>query len=165
MANLEESLKIRAVVIDELASSDLFSVADDMGTENISGVNAYHYLLEMDINKLPDFMEKLTGRLAVEGLIPGQPAITENDLEVLEGVAKPEIEVWIGTEDFLLRKVVLKPYMIPISGEGDTGSLEGSVVFSSLNKPVTIEVPANLLSPEEFEKLMQGIFGGLMRDF
>lgn len=124
-----------------LAYLQSFADVEDLGNEQVGDVECYHWAVDVDEAGLMDVVleQAETGGVTIE-----DPAT----IDMLRGVyenATIDIEVWVGTDDMLVRKEV-----IAMTTTGDIAmKMRGTILFDDFNEPVTIEAPADAVPLQE----------------
>lgn len=141
------------------------------GTEDLGGTQVYHVKASVDTAKVvdsllkaasdPELGTKLGDESAAKEL---QQSLTQNKKQMQQlkkGLKTATIEYWIGVDDLLLRKAVVKGEL-DTSGQKDMQGVDGvgltaTVTMADFNEPVKVEAPANAL---KLDQLMEQMFGG-----
>ncbi|MDO8469888.1 MAG: hypothetical protein Q7S84_02610 [bacterium] len=145
-----------ASIRDRLIQSKIFSVAAELPRESINGVKSYHYRIAID----PVALGKLVGDLMQSVQMP-----LSSDMQTaflassspFSAVGETRIEVWIGTDDFLPRQVLVET---PPIATGTT-PIMFRVAFPAFNKPVQVAIPEQARSIAELMSGFSGMLGGL----
>jgi hypothetical protein len=130
--------------IGPLSGSELTQIGSDarlVGTEVVSGVQTQHYTSALDLSPL---------------LEPLLPAVSDRDVQAALRSLNGTVDVWVGTEDRMLRqeRMILSANLPSIEPDGDpmTGTIDLTIGYSKLNEPVDIREPSRtdtspLISP------------------
>lgn len=143
----EEQKKIKEL----LSEVDLLEDLSYEGSEKIMGDESYHYkgkLSNSGVKELFDGLSEIYGETG-----PSQDEVDEM-LEPLEDLT---VEIWVGTDDMIIRKMAVSVVAKPPTG--GTFNVEFSYAIGDINKDVTIEVPEDTKGVEE---LMTLFFGAAM---
>jgi len=141
----DEKLTAKQEKIKELAEeSPLLTVVKDHGTENINGINTYHYDTEFNVENFK--------KLLVEVSKIEEKEISESQLSDIDRIFKEmdiKLELWIGTEDYL-------PYQGNIALKGQDSEYDVDIVMdwtgSDFNETFDIKAPTDTVT---FEDLMK----------
>ncbi len=155
-----------------------------VGEETLDGIAVYHLAASPDVAKImtdlitlmqsEQFTKLLdpTGSssgLMGEGIgLPGAEELQEMQTQLTSMFQNLTADLWIATEDSMLRKAAIGASLVPPAGEDAQGlngiDIAATMLFQAVNQPVTVEPPASALPWSEFEKAMQenaGMFGGM----
>ncbi|MEE9199426.1 MAG: LppX_LprAFG lipoprotein [Dehalococcoidia bacterium] len=119
-------------ISDSIAPGSFFDPAEGVGNV-IRAARSVSLLADETLNDTPVF--HLAGTVRSEEL----RAITGS---AIEGETI-EAEIWVGVEDFLVRRLTLKGRIT--SGEVD--GITRTITLSAFDQPVTIEAPQDAISP------------------
>lgn len=108
--------------IPQVNASDLFTFKKNLGSQNVNGQSAYHYLLTISNDKIKS--------IAPSAIDPFVTTIGDVD-----------VEIWIGKKDYMLYKVSIDKI---ISGV----AIKFVGTNSNFNQPVTIQAPENTIKLE-----------------
>ncbi len=149
-AGMERELTAEEKQMKELVeNTTFFGNLKFKGTEKVAGVDSYRYSAELDKEALKDFM---TSAASMQGQVVSSADI-ENLNAMLEATYLP-VDVWVGVEDLILRKV--EGVMEVTPEDAGTMDLEFELVLSSLGEDVEIQSPQDA---QEFDPMM--MFGGM----
>lgn len=135
---------------EALQKINLFATPEFVGTENVMGESSYHYRVKLDNEGLLQF-----AKAAAEA--EGQTVSDMEMQQAREELSKVEIagDVWVGTQSGVLNQ--FKGTIAMKGGAGEqSGTISLNVTIGDINKPVTIQAPADA---EEFP--LEALFGSL----
>ncbi len=155
-----------------------------VGEESLDGVAVYHLAASPDMAKImtdlitlmqsEQFMGLLdptgsTSGLMGEGMgLPGTEELQEMQAQLTSMFQNLTADLWVAKDDSMLRKAAIAASMVPPAGEDAQGlnaiNIAATMLFQTVNQPVTVDPPASALPWSEFEKAMQeglGMFGGM----
>lgn len=129
-----------------LDNTQFFSNPTYVGMEDVKGEQSYHYTVVLDKKAFMDFMKKAA---EIEGQV-----VSESEMKDLELALEADIKgnVWVGSTTEVLNKVDLT-----VTANDGSGSISFSFVVGDVNKPVTLDTPADA---EEFP--VEEILGPMM---
>ncbi|HYE59726.1 MAG TPA: hypothetical protein VEA18_00895 [Candidatus Kapabacteria bacterium] len=127
-------------------------------SEKVNGVDTFHYSITLNkrglANAIVEYATKDEGKVMTPAEIKKFHANFDKHTKSL---VLPTIEVWIGKNDFTLRKMTMKTgFSLKTVGLDWTLNLSTKVVYTSVNKPVLVEAPAPVRTFEEFERALSG---------
>jgi hypothetical protein len=165
-----------------------------VGKETLDGADVYHLSGSPDMAKMmtdvlglmesEEFMGlvdpsgSITGSLGMGELMPSADELQEMQTQLTEMFKEFTIDLWVGTDDSMLRKAAIDLKLMPPAGE-ETDGFNGIAMQASVSldggDTVKVEPPASALPFSDLEKSMQenpelffgslmGLFGG-MNDF
>jgi len=129
----------------------LFATPEYKGTENVMGESSYHYRVNIDKKGLLEFA-KSAAEAEGETISAAEMAEAEEELKNVDING----DVWVGVESGVLNQfkgsITMKE-----SADQPSGTITVSVAIGNVNKPVTIQAPADA---EEFP--MEQLLGPMM---
>jgi hypothetical protein len=138
------------------------------GTETVGGAEADHLSAQVDVSALLDDLDSLLS--SVSGQVSGAsgqqipdriPADARAQIE--DAVKGATVDVWSGTDDHTLRRLVLALNVVPPAGSGPRSiDVTVSIELTDLNQPQTIEAPATTRPLNELLGQLQGFLGGAL---
>lgn len=144
------------------------SEATDEGEEQVAGVETTHIRAKVDVPKLLDDLNTLIDRAggAVTGSQPPPKLTDEQQEDVAEAVSEPVLDVYVGNEDDVVRRLAATLELeVPEGSRDDVGGIEGgrisfSVEFADVGREVRVEAPSD---PRPISELAEqfGGFGAL----
>jgi len=137
-----------------LAAVDVFKADKKLPSEKVGGQDAYHYVVETNMETVSALLLKLRELRSPAPLTSADILAVTN--EIIQW-GKPIGEVWIGKRDGRVLKVMLQTQLS--SGDGSTAG--GAIVqleFSRYGQPVDVKAPQaqdleSLLGPEFTKRL------------
>ncbi len=153
--NIEEELESGEQELKTLLDDvNFFKNIQYMGTSRVMGEQAYHYSAMMDKAAVREFINQAS-------MIDAE-RITEEDLNNFANTLNAsdlDIEVWVGVDDMIMRKVV-GVFDMDI-GNGGEMNVDFELVTGKLNKDVDIVEPkgAQELDPFQYMEAAGGDFG------
>ena len=118
------------------------------GTETMDGVEVTHVEGTLDAGRFVDGMAQLgpASDLPEGDYLDG---VASNKAMLRRVIGKPEVDVYVGTEDRILRRLAVAADLnLAAAGEGAGGARDGKVLLdvrlSDVNEPQTIAAPARL---------------------
>ena len=163
-----------------------------VGEEKIDGAAVYHLAGSPDIAKvmadlmglmqskeftsLVDPTGTMSGPMGMEGFLPSADDLQEMQTQLAEVFKDFTIDLWVTTDDSMLRKAAMTLSLVPPAGEETGGfnsmALNASISLQDVDGAVTVEPPASALpfsalekameeNPEMFFGPLMGLMGGL----
>lgn len=145
-----------------------------VGTETAAdGATVYHVKATANPQKIIDALVKAANDPGLAKALDDDEAAAElrkelrqnqDDIATLRQSLKDvAVDYWIGVDDMLVRKAQFAANM-DMTGQDDTQGVEGldldmTLTMADFNEPVTVQPPADA---KPLDKLMQGMFGGMM---
>lgn len=134
--------------------------------ETIDGVSSFHYKITLDKEGVKAYIQELLKLFKARNYVDDQDVKniekslndTEFDTTMAAVLQAFEGEVWIGTEDFMVRKIqaVFDTKNIPAQERAFLNSADAlasvTLAFKDFNKPVVVEVPSPIKTIEEIMK-------------
>jgi hypothetical protein len=137
------------------------------GTEDVEGTETVHVSGAVDIEKLIDTLRPFAERAGQLGLGATSQVPSPAELDQLnEQVQSATFDVYSGTDDDLLRRLVIDLRLQEVGGEG-TGTISLDITLSGVNEAHEVEAPsdaeplADLLSALNVDLGGLGALGGL----
>jgi hypothetical protein len=125
-------------ITDAFSEAEIFKVLEKLPGEQIEGVAAHHYRIEIDEAGLAQFVKQV-------GVIMDEPMTEQESQEFARAFDMIEFrntEIWVGRKDSLPYKLVMN---LLISSTEDT-QMEGTMALSmnmkNYNRPVAITAPS-----------------------
>ena len=121
------------VAIGPISATETTRLGRDVrlvGTEQVAGVATEHYTSTLDLSSL---------------LEPLLPVVTEREVREALSTLRGTVDVWVGTQDRMVRqeRLVLSIRLPSIEPGGDpmTAAVDLTIGYSNLNQPVDIREP------------------------
>jgi len=140
--------------IKDLALKDqIVSVDQVLPDEEVGNQETYHYTLSLNKNNLDSFVESVYPIIYGEALTDEQVA---SSTAVLDGITYNDLEIWIGTKDFLIYKTLADVTVAP----NQTGSdeVQFSESMGNYDQPFMITAPEGA---KDVNQILGGLFSGL----
>ncbi|GEM_PF-5828319 len=134
---------------DYLAYLEAVAGIEDLGDEEIAGVDCYHYLIDVDEPQVVDSMLELAADAGRDLDLSPEMDYAVRDLY---GSADIRIEIWIGIEDKLPRRQIIDMQM----GQAVDYAVHGVIDFSDFGMDVEIEAPEGAVPIDDLVGLMSG---------
>jgi hypothetical protein len=144
------------------------SDASVAGKETVGGVETEHITAKLNVGALLDDIDKLLAQVAKQRLAPSSAGNVPTSIpsnvrkQIEDAVKSATVDVWTGADDKTLRKLALALDVQPPSGSVKHVSVAFSIELSDLNKPQTINAPANPRPLNELLGQLQGLLGGAL---
>ena len=138
--------------LEDLFFSNVFlTVDEDLGVEDVDGVESYHYKIGIDKEKLKEFVaEAEESNIVQDDSLVDLSSISEDiDNTDFESI---ELEVWISKADRLFTK-------ISFSGNDNEGSYSVSLMLKDYNQEIDTNVPQDVKTFEEVFSAFGSSFG------
>lgn len=160
-----ESRQERSLAQFGIDPSEWLSEATDEGDEDVAGVPTTHVQAKVDVPRMLDDLNTLIDRAggAVTGAAPPPKLTDEQQEQVAEAVSDPVLDVYVGKDDDVVRRLSANLDLdVPEGSRDDVGGIEGgrisfSVEFADVGLQVQVQEPAN---PRPISELAEQ-FGGL----
>lgn len=143
-------------VLKDFEDAHVFSDAENLGSETVSGMPAVHYKLKVNQENFEAFLPMLAKEM--------QLSVSEENMQkIAQAIAMNNLEVWVGVKDFFPYKILLelttkKDEQVHISD----GTLSATIIFSKLNEAKQIAAPKDAVTlPAALTPKLQGFVGGL----
>jgi len=152
--------KVQNIIVGQ----KIFSVTKQLADESINGKSTYHYTLKISKEKLTTFISKILE----EQLKAGQSNLSEQEITMIQGIFSATVgvfvnyigdidyDVWIGKTDKIMYKSVLNKDIdlakFSVFGDKDMAGnlkIKVEVINSDINKPITIQEPAESQNLED----------------
>jgi hypothetical protein len=149
----EEQKSLLEDIISKLPG--ILKLGEKLANEKMDDVDTYHYKFSLDKDGVMELLMSIDTAFPSEELSQEQlDEISTNldDLDYLEG------EVWIGEEDYLIRKISVVFTPEPSEEKTIIESVNFSIELSNYNELVQIDAPESSKSLQEF---IEGLFSGL----
>lgn len=153
------------------------------GTDEVGGADTIHVTAGIDVPRFLQDVNRIIGRTGAQpggdpcaenedggsgsGEGKGRRQLSEAEREAIaEGVKDAKVDVWVGEEDRLLRRLRLAiAFEVPKEERGDLNGLRsGEVTFDltlgALNEDQDIEAPEDARPLSELQGALSGIAGG-----
>ena len=136
-----------------------------VGTETIGGASTKHIKANVNVPALLGDLNTFLTKASATGVagaskLPGQLSAATRE-KVATAIKSPSVDVWTGTDDKMVRKLVIN-LTVPVSGQvstafgGITSARIGlTVQYADLNQPQTISAPSNVRPFSEFSSQLQ----------
>lgn len=145
-----------------------------VGEEELDGVKTYHIKGTPDVAKMltdviglmqsQEFMAMVNeamdsaGGLGLDSIVPSPDELQEAQTTIGEVFKNLVVELWVGKDDSLPRKMALNAQIVPPAGEETQGlngiGIAATVSFENVNKPVTVQAPDSPLPYADLEKAL-----------
>ncbi len=163
-----------------------------VGEEKLDGVETYHIKGTPDVAKMlvdvigltqsEEFVTMMgeamdsAGGLGLDSMVPSPDELQEAQGMVAELFKDLVVELWVGKDDSLPRKMAMSATIMPPAGEDTQGintiGITATISFENVNKPVSVEAPESPLpfadlekalqeNPEQFLGPLSGLFSGM----
>jgi len=132
-----------------------FEIAEMPVSEKIEGVDTHHYKFSMDV---ADFRKLLADVIAVTFNVTITDEERADFYNTLEAIETFSGEIWIGKDDYLPYKVILRMGIKETAISKTAGQLTTTVSFKNHNKPIQVDIPSPVKSIIE-------VMGQLFRQF
>ena len=145
--------------------SEWLSEATDEGDEDVAGVSTTHVQAKVDVPRMLDDLNTLIDRAggAVTGAAPPPKLTDEQQEQVAEAVSDPVLDVYVGKDDDVVRRLSANLELdVPEGSRDDVGGIEGgritfSVEFAEVGRQVQVQAPPSARPISELAEQ----FGGL----
>jgi hypothetical protein len=161
-----------------------------VGEEKLNGVATYHVKGTPDMAKMladvvglmksEEFMTMVNEAMAsadsvgLGSMMPSPDELQDVQNQVAEVFKDFVVDLWVGKDDSLVRKIAVTAQMVPPAGEETQGlnaiGITATIALDNVNKPVTVEAPESPLPYTDLEKALQenpeqflGPFSGLLQ--
>ncbi len=121
-----------------IGRTDFFKDLEYIGSEKVSGVDTWHYSGNLNNDGIISFIYEVYTEFEDSTPTEAEVAELEEALEMLDFA----VDVWIGQDDIILRRVLgTANVVIPENEGGGEVDMEFDLTYSALNEPVDIEIP------------------------
>lgn len=143
----------------------------DEGEEDVGGVETTHVAAGVDVPKLLEDVNQILSR--ARGQLGGQGRQLPSQLTpqqrkaVQDAIKEVRFDVYTGKDDKTLRRMTIElKFEVPESQRQSAQGISGGeltfdLVISELNKPQTVNPPANPKPFDELTQALRGALGGL----
>jgi len=142
-----------------------------VGNESVAGANTTHIRAGIDVAKLLGDLNTFLAKapsLGVSGLAKVPSSISPATRQRIAGeVRQPRFDVWTGTGDKTLRKLVIS-LALPVTGQvssllGGLSSAQISLTmqYANLNQPQAINAPSSVAPYSQFQAKLQSFLSAL----
>jgi hypothetical protein len=142
-----------------------------VGNESVGGANTTHIRAGIDVAKLLDDLNTFLAKaptLGVSGLGKVPSSISSATRQrIASEVRQPRFDVWTGTADKTLRKLVIS-LALPVTGQvssllGGLSSAQISLTmqYADLNQPQTINAPSSVAPYSQFQAKLRSFLSAL----
>ncbi len=152
---------------DQLSAADIqklmgtmenwFPQSDTQEEADLDGEPVTRVSGRLDISAALKDLKSLAERGALSGSADLKSLSSADIREVEKLTSDPKFTVDVGREDGKLRRIVAS---MTITDGADTGTIDLSVRFKDVDKPVTIDAPTSGRPIEELGQVLGGEFGG-----
>lgn len=126
----------------------IFKITEKLASEKIEGINTYHYKFTIDKEEIKKLFIDIS---QVITLTEKELADFDKSLETSE---LPEGEIWIGKKDLLPYKISLSSTIEETDKSKTSGKVSFTLWFKNFNKPVQIDIPAQV---KPLEEVLEGL--------
>jgi uncharacterized protein YceK len=146
-----------------------------LGEEKLDGVTTYHLQGTPDMAKMladyaglmqsPEFVKMMDEAMqsasstGLDSVIPSPDELQQTQNTIAEAFKSFTVELWVGKDDSLPRKVVIIAQITPPAGQETQGlnaiGITATVSLENVNKPVTVKAPDAPRPYAELETAMQ----------
>ncbi|MEX2195619.1 MAG: hypothetical protein WD844_10070 [Thermoleophilaceae bacterium] len=145
--------------------AEWLSDAQDEGDADVAGVSTTHVQAKVDVPRMLDDLNTLIDRAggAVTGAAPPPKLTGEQQDQVAEAVSDPVLDVYVGKDDNVIRRLSANLELdVPEGSRDDIGGIEGgrisfSVQFADVGRDVQVEAPADARPIAELAEQLGGL--------
>lgn len=146
------------------------------GTEEVGGAETNHVSADVNVNAFLDDVGNVLKSSSKLNLTPQQEQQLPKQIpdkvkqQIADAIKQANIQIWSGSDDDILRKLQLKiEFEVPDNLKSQTQGLDGGTIeltaeIADVNKPQTINEPADAKPLSELQSLLQssplGALGG-----
>ena len=145
------SLKQKKELENLIEETNFFIITNVLPDENVNGVNTHHYDYRLNGIAFRDFLSKAKDILHGNNLSPKEELQLNKMLAQLSNVKG---ELWIGTKDNLLYKLIVNYDFVLDHGKNIKTQMKAVIELSQFNKHVNITVPKEAQSLKTFANLI-----------
>ncbi len=139
------------------------------GSDTVAGASTTHIRAGVNVMALLNDLNTFLGKapsLGVSGVgrIPSSisPATRA---KLAQNIRNPDFEVWTGTQDKTLRKLVVG-FSLPLSGQlstllGNSTSVSVTMQYAELNQPETIVAPTSTAPYSQFQAKLRSVLSAV----
>lgn len=145
-ANLDISQWSKTIQ-DLILAENIFSDAQQLNDQIISGQDTYHYLIKVGKVKIKDFISRLTGDSGIS-----QEMVSAFADSIINTIGDINLEIWIGKKDYMLYKYSIDK-VIDVSkiqpGVNMLIEIKLNATNSNFDQPISVQAPEGAQKIEE----------------
>ncbi len=161
----KEKKEMKEKIKKLIANKKLYFLKTELADEKIGKVKTYHYILELDKEKvkklIPEFLNIIIGEEEIRTMPGDQEKIQEEINQSFDKTGEITAEIWIGKKNYCLYKLNLeKEIDLAIFEKNKKGTVTVNFIteFNKFNKLIEITAPEEFKTIEEILTPKSGIY-------